>query len=80
MGDLGGPVLTKCWESYLVFKKCRFDRQQGTHHHWKCPDCWRTVTFWGNKKEVPRFHIINNLRNLGVSNGEFNKWVKENCK
>ena len=79
MGEHNGPVLTKCWESFLKSKGCVFDRQQGTHHHWKCPKCWRTITFWGHKKEIPRFHIRTNLKTMGLTNSIFNKWVSNNC-
>ncbi len=79
MGEYNKPIPTKCWESYLTFCGCKFDRQQGTHHHWKCPNCFRTVTFWGHKKDVPRFHISTCLKTMGKTNSEFNKWIKSNC-
>jgi len=79
MGEYNNPVPIKCWEAYLKFCKCFFDRQDGSHHHWKCPNCWRTITFWGHKKEVPRFHIRTCLKTMGKTQTEFNRWVKDNC-
>lgn len=79
MGEYNKPVPTKCWKAYLAFCGCTEDRIDGSHHHWKCPDCWRTVTFWGHKKEVPRFHILTCLRTMGKTNSQFNKWAKQNC-
>lgn len=79
MGEHDKPVKTKCWESYLKHCGCTFKRKQGSHHHWKCPNCWRTITFWGNKKEVPRFHIKSCLKTMGINNNTFNEWVKANC-
>lgn len=79
MGEFNNPVPTKCWEAFLISIGCSFKREQGSHHHWKCPDCLRTVTFWGHQKEVPRFHVRTNLKTLGKTNSEFNKWTKANC-
>ncbi len=80
MTEYNNPVKVKCWESYLIFNKCNFLRNQGTHHHWKCPDCIRTITFWGHKKTLPRIHVRTCLRTMGKTNSEFNKWAKNNCK
>ncbi|XLS28990.1 type II toxin-antitoxin system HicA family toxin [Flavobacteriaceae bacterium M23B6Z8] len=80
MGEHNNPVPTKCWEKFLLNLGCEFKRQQGTHHHWKCPECFRTITFWGHKKDIPRFHIKTCLKTLKVTNKEFNEWASENCK
>jgi len=79
MGEYNNPVPIKCWEAFLIFCNCEFDRKEGSHHHWKCPNCWRTITFWGHKKEVPRFHVRTCLKSMNKTNSEFNKWAKSNC-
>lgn len=83
MGEFNNPVPTKCWEAYLTYLGCEFVKNDGTHHKWKCPqclNCLRSIIFWGHKKEVPRFHILSNLKTMGKTNKEFNTWIKENCK
>lgn len=79
MGGNNGPVSTKCWESFLLANDCQFQKNDGSHHKWKCPNCWRSIIFWGHKKEVPRMHIRSNLKTMGKTNTEFNEWAKENC-
>jgi len=79
MTKYNNPVPTKCWEAYLKSLGCNYDREDGTHHHWKCPNCFGTITFWGHKKEIPRFHIRTNLRTLNKTNKQFNTWADSNC-
>ena len=79
MTKYNNPVPTKCWEAYLKSLGCDYDREDGTHHHWKCPNCFRTITFWGHKKDIPRFHIRTNLRTLKKTNKQFNSWADSNC-
>ena len=79
MTQFNKPVKTKCWEKFLAHSGCYFVRIRSSHHHWKCPGCLRTVTFWGAKKEVPRFHINSCLRTMSISPEDFNAWEAENC-
>lgn len=79
MGEHNKPVDTKCWEKFLTHNNCMFEKNDGTHHKWKCPNCMRSIIFWGHKKEVPRFHISTCLKTLGKTNKEFNLWAKGNC-
>lgn len=79
MGEYNNPVPTSCWESYLKFCKCDFIKSDGSHHKWKCPKCYRSIIFWGHKKEIPRFQIKTNLKTLGKTNKQFNDWAKNNC-
>lgn len=79
MGEYNNPVKTKCWEKYLNFIGCTFKQNNGSHHIWECPKCKRPIVFWGNKKDIPRFHIKSNLKTMEISNSNFNKWAKANC-
>lgn len=79
MTKYNNPVKTKCWENYLKEIGCEFIRIKSSHHHWKCPDCLRTITFWGSSKEIPRFQINTNLATLGINKKDFNKWLDDNC-
>lgn len=79
MGEYNKPVKTKCWEAFLIKNGCNFLRQDGSHHHWKCPNCFRTITFWGHKKEIPRFHTKTCLRTMGKTNKQLNDFIKKHC-
>lgn len=78
MSEYNNPVKTKLWIAYLLHIGGREARVDGSHHHWKVPGVFRTITFWGHKKEVPRLHIRTSLRTLGRTNKEFNLWLKNN--
>lgn len=79
MTQFNNPVKTKCWEKFLTHSGCIYKRTTASHHHWKCAGCRRTITFQGAEKEIPRFHILTNLRTMNVSNDAFNDWAAENC-
>ena len=74
------PIKTICWENFLTFKKCAFNKTaKGSHHKWKCPNCFQSIIFRGAEKEIPFDHIITNLRTMGVPKEEFIKWIEDNC-
>lgn len=73
------PIKTKCWIAYLVFKKCVYKRTKASHVHYKCPKCFRTITFRKKDKEIPPLHIQTNLRTLGITMKEFYEWAENNC-
>lgn len=79
MGEYNNPVPTKCWEAFLEYSGCVFVKNDGSHHKWQCEDCLRSIIFWGHKKDIPRFQILTNLKTMGKTNSEFNKWAKKNC-
>lgn len=79
MGEYNNPVPTSCWEAYLKHLNCEFKKNDGSHHKWRCPNCLRSIIFWGHKKEIPRFQILTNLKTLGLTNKQFNTWSKANC-
>lgn len=74
-----GQVKVKCWENFLSSIGCNLDRVRSSHHIWKCPNCKRSITFWGNHKEIPPFHIHTNLKTLGISKSFFFDWIEKNC-
>lgn len=79
MSEYNNPVPIKCWEKFLKSHNCTFKKNNGSHHIWSCPNSIRPIVFWGHKKEVPRFHVKNNLRDLGLDNSYFTDWAKKNC-
>lgn len=78
---MGGyrPIPTKCWEKFLESKNCTPKSINSSHHKWRCPGCFQSIIFWGNKKEVPFAHITTNLKTMGVDKTEFLLWIKDNC-
>ncbi len=73
------PIKVSCWEKFLKSKDCSFVSNEASHTKWKCPGCFRSIIFWGNKKEIPFSHIKTNLTTLKVSTSDFWDWVKVNC-
>jgi len=79
MGEHNKPILVKCWQKFLEYKKCKHTRTTASHHIWKCKGVNRSIVFRGAKKEIPRFHINTNLKTMGIDKETFNKWIKNNC-
>ncbi len=73
------PIKTKCWIAFLHYKKCVYKRTKASHVHYKCPNCFRTITFREKDKEIPPLHIQTNLRTMGITMKDFYEWAKENC-
>ena len=73
------PVKTKCFEKFLTSHKFSFNRQASSHHHWRKPGVNRTITFEGNEKDIPPFHIQTCLKTIGITPKEFYEWVSKNC-
>ncbi len=73
------PVKTSCWVAYLLHLNCVYKRTTASHDHYKCPDCFRTITHREKDKEIPPFHIRTNLNTLGKSMDDFLAWAKDNC-
>ena len=38
------PVKTKNWVRFLIAHNCKYLRTKASHDHYKCPNCWRTIT------------------------------------
>lgn len=72
-------IRTNCWIKFLESRDCKYARTKASHEHWKCPGCFRTVTFYGHLKAVPGFQIEGDLKTMGVSREEFLEWVDKNC-
>jgi len=73
------PLPVKCWEAFLVFNGFKFDRINSSHHHWKKPGILRTVTFWGNEKQVPALHLKTCCRTIGCTIEYLMEWAEKNC-
>lgn len=69
------PVKTKDWVRFLEFKNCKYLRTKASHVHYKCPNCWRTITFRDKDKEIPVTHLRTNLKTLGLTLGDLYAWI-----
>ncbi|TLV03357.1 type II toxin-antitoxin system HicA family toxin [Dyadobacter luticola] len=73
------PVKTKDWIRFLEAHGCMKSRHQdGSHEKWKCPGCFRTITFRHSEKEIPALHIRTNLDSMKLSIEYLYKWIEEN--
>ncbi|HHC78261.1 MAG TPA: type II toxin-antitoxin system HicA family toxin [Flavobacteriia bacterium] len=73
------PIKTKCFIAFLKYKKCVEKRSKGSHHQYKCPGCWRTITIRPKDKNIPPLHVMTNLKSMGVSMADFKAWADKNC-
>lgn len=72
------PVKTSDFKKFLKANNCRYLRTKASHEHWKCPKCWRTISFVNTKKEIPALHIKTCMNTLGKTPDELYKWIEEN--
>lgn len=73
------PVKTKCWIKFLEANNCRYKRTKASHEHYKCPGCFRTITFRTKDKSIPPLHLRTNLATMGKSLQELYDWIEKNC-
>jgi hypothetical protein len=73
------PVKTKHWLKFLDSKNCKYKRTTASHDHYKCPNCFRTITHREKDKEIPAFHLQTNLKTLGLTLKDLYTWIQENC-
>lgn len=74
------PIKVKCWEKFLESLGCKFSRTaKGSHHIWKCPNCFQSIVFRGAEKEIPFSHISTNLVTMNIDKEVFLQWVEANC-
>ena len=74
------PVKTKHWLKFLASQNCTKKKNNGgSHSHYKCPGCFRTVTHREKDKEIPVFHLRTNLATMGLTLDYLYTWIKENC-
>lgn len=73
------PVKTKYWIKFLESQGCRYLRTKASHCHYKCPGCFRTITFRDAPKEIPALHLATNLATIGKTLQELYDWIEKNC-
>jgi len=73
------PVKTKDWVAFLIANKCKYIRTSASHDHYKCPNCFRTITHREKDKEIPSMHLRTNLATMGKSLKELYDWIALNC-
>lgn len=77
MGSILSPVRTQKFRKFLKEQGCSFRRIKGDHEIWGRKDLMRDIVFITNEKEIPPFHLRNNLKTLGVSVYEFINWLNK---
>jgi hypothetical protein len=73
------PVKTKDWVAFLKANKCFYLSTNASHDHYKCPDCFRTITHREKDKEIPAMHLKTNLATMGKTLAELYEWIDKNC-
>jgi predicted RNA binding protein YcfA (HicA-like mRNA interferase family) len=71
------PIKTKYWIKFLEAHGCIFKRTKGSHVHYKCPDCIRTITLRTKDKEIPPLHLKTTLETMGFDMEYLLKWISE---
>ena len=77
MGDFR-PLLTKCWEAFLLLNGFKYSRTKGSHDQWTKKG-HRTIPVWGDEKEIPAFHLKTGCRTIGCNIDDLYKWASNNC-
>jgi ribosomal protein L37AE/L43A len=73
------PIKIKDWVKFLEAHNCKKKRHNKTsHEHWKCPNCFRTITFRSQYKEIPAMHLKTNLTTMGYDLQYLYKWLENN--
>lgn len=72
------PVKTKDWVAFLLAHKCRYLRTKSSHDHYKCPNCFRTITHREKDPEIPPMHLKTNLATMGYNLQYLYDWIEKN--
>ena len=72
------PIDTKIWVAFLLAHGCKYVRTRASHDHYKCPNCFRTITHRGKDKQVPAEHMRTNLRTMGKTIKDIYAWIEVN--
>lgn len=70
------PVRWQQFEKVLLALGCEFQRQNGSHRVYKCPEIIRPIIVPAHTKPIPEFVIKNNLRLLGITSKEYKELLK----
>lgn len=73
------PIQTKCFIAFLLAHGCTKKRTTASHDHYKCPNCWRTITVREKDKDIPPFHIKTNVTTMGKTLQDVYDWAEKNC-
>jgi len=73
------PIKVKDWIRFLEAHGCKYARRaNGSHEHWKCPGCFRTITHRPADKDIPALHLKTNLDTMGKTLEYLYNWVDAN--
>jgi predicted RNA binding protein YcfA (HicA-like mRNA interferase family) len=71
------PVDTKIWVAFLLAHGCKYIRTKASHDHYRCPNCFRTITHREKDKQVPAMHLRTNLRTMGKTLKYLYVWIED---
>jgi len=72
------PVKTKDWIAFLIAHGCKYIRTTASHDHYKCPNCFRTITHREKDKEIPAIHSKTNLFTMNKTLEDLYLWIEKN--
>ncbi len=72
------PVKTKDWVAFVLAHGCKYVRTTASHDHYKCPNCFRTITHREKDKEMPALHAKTNLFTMNKTLEELYTWIEKN--
>ena len=72
------PIKTKDWVAFLEAHGCKYKRTASSHDHYKCPNCFRTITHREKDPEIPALHLKTNLTTIGYSFEYLLEWIENN--
>lgn len=73
------PVKTKDWLAFLDAHECKYKGTKGSHDHYRCPGCFRTITHREKDKEIPAMHLKTNLATMGMKLQDLYDWIEKNA-
>ena len=72
------PLPLKCWEAFLTLHGFIENRVESSHHQWTKKGK-RTISVWGNEKQIPAAHLKTGCYIIGCSLNDLFKWAENNC-
>lgn len=69
------PVKLSLWRTFLEEQGLSFKRVKGDHEIWNRSGLFRSVVFPVKRKELDGFFIESNLKSLGISVSDFQRWL-----
>lgn len=73
------PFKLACWIRFLNAHGYHFNRQSSSHHIYTKKNSLRSISVWGDEKEIPALHVKTSCKTIGVPVQYAYKWADDNC-